>query len=43
LGGGCPALADEDVFRHYTQKVDGHKIRQRAESFKDYYSQARMF
>jgi catalase len=43
LGGGCPALANEDVFRHYTEKVDGHKIRQRAESFKDYYSQARMF
>lgn len=43
IGGGCPALADEDVFAHYTQKVDGHKIRQRAESFKDYYSQARMF
>jgi catalase len=43
LGGGCPALADEDVFRHYTQKVDGHAIRQRAESFQDHYSQARMF
>jgi catalase len=43
LGGGCPALADEDVFRHYTEKVDGHKIRQRAKSFQDYYSQARMF
>jgi catalase len=43
LGGGCPALADEDVFQHYTEKVDGHKIRQRAESFKDHYSQARMF
>jgi catalase len=43
LGGGCPALANEDVFRHYTEKVDGQKIRQRAESFKDYYSQARMF
>jgi catalase len=43
LGGGCPALADEDVFRHYTEKVDGHKIRQRAKSFKDFYSQARMF
>ena len=43
LGGGCPALADEDVFRHYTEKVDGHKIRQRAESFQDHYSQARMF
>lgn len=43
LGGGCPALADEDVFRHYTEKVDGHKIRQRAKSFQDHYSQARMF
>jgi catalase len=43
LGGGCPALADEDVFRHYTEKVDGHKIRQRAKSFEDHYSQARMF
>jgi catalase len=43
LGGGCPALADDDVFRHYTQKVDGHKIRRRAKSFADHYSQARMF
>ncbi|HEY7054777.1 MAG TPA: catalase [Mycobacterium sp.] len=43
LGGGCPALADEDVYRHYTEKVDGHKIRQRAKSFEDHYSQARMF
>jgi catalase len=43
LGGGCPALADEDVFRHYTEKVEGHKIRQRAKSFQDHYSQARMF
>jgi catalase len=43
LGGGCPALADVDVFRHYTEKVDGHKIRQRAKSFQDHYSQARMF
>jgi catalase len=43
IGGGCPALADEDIFRHYTEKVDGHKIRQRAKSFQDFYSQARMF
>lgn len=43
LGGGCPALADEDVFRHYTENVAGHKIRQRAKSFQDYYRQARMF
>lgn len=43
LGGGCPALADEDVFRHYTQRIDGQAMRQRAESFKDHYSQARLF
>ncbi|QQG97270.1 catalase [Mycobacteroides chelonae] len=43
LGAGCPALAQDDVFRHYTERVDGHKIRERAESFKDYYSQPRMF
>ncbi|MFL0242022.1 catalase [Mycobacterium sp. SMC-17] len=43
LGGGCPALADEDAYRHYTERVDGRKIRSRAESFKDHYSQARMF
>jgi catalase len=43
LGGGCPALAGEDVFRHYTEKVQGHKIRQRAKSLQDHYSQARMF
>jgi catalase len=43
LGGGCPALADEDVFRHYTEKLDGNKIRQRAKSFQDFYSQPRMF
>lgn len=43
LGGGCPAMADEGVFRHYTEKVDGQKIRKRAESFQDHYSQARMF
>ncbi|MGQ4270790.1 catalase [Nocardiopsis changdeensis] len=43
LGGGCPALADEGVYRHYTEKVEGHKIRERAESFKDHYSQATLF
>ncbi|MER7081272.1 catalase [Saccharopolyspora kobensis] len=43
LSGGCPALADEDVFRHYQQKVDGYTIRKRSESFKDHYSQATLF
>lgn len=43
LGGGCPALADEGVFRHYTEKLDGAKIRKRAASFENHYGQARMF
>ncbi len=43
LGGGCPALADENVFRHYTQRVDGQAMRKRAKSFENHYSQARMF
>ena len=43
LGGGCPAIADERVFRHYQQKVEGHKIRKRAASFQDYYSQPTLF
>ncbi|EME60829.1 catalase [Amycolatopsis decaplanina] len=43
LGGGCPAIADSGVFRHYTEAVSGHKIRERSESFKDFYSQATLF
>ena len=45
IGGGCPALAsfDEGGYRHYTERVDGEKIRKRSESFKDFYSQATLF
>ncbi|MHB1569262.1 MAG: catalase [Solirubrobacteraceae bacterium] len=45
IGGGCPALAavDDGAYRHYTQRVDGSKIRKRSESFKDFYSQATLF
>ncbi|WP_030021853.1 catalase [Streptomyces monomycini] len=45
LGGGCPALADPDdpAFRHYTERVDGRKIRRRSPSFEDHYTQAAMF
>ncbi|ANN17032.1 catalase HPII [Amycolatopsis orientalis] len=43
LGGGCPAIADSGVFKHYTEAVAGHKIRERSESFKDFYSQATLF
>lgn len=43
LGGGCPALADTDMYRHYTQQVEGRAMRKRAKSFENHYSQARMF
>lgn len=34
---------DEHDYRHYAEKVEGYKIRQRSESFDDHYSQAIMF
>ena len=45
VAGGCPAVTGEfpEVFAHYQEKVDGAKIRRRAESFKDFYSQATLF
>ena len=45
LGGGCPfmASAKEGGYVHYQEKVDGHKIRERSESFKDHFSQATLF
>ncbi|GAB2480892.1 catalase [Nocardiopsis aegyptia] len=43
VGGGCPALAEEGGYHHYTEKVEGQKIRVRSESFADHYSQATLF
>ncbi|MEU1479861.1 catalase [Streptomyces sp. NPDC005760] len=45
LGGGCPAHAGVDghAFTHYTERVDGHKIRRRSPSFQDHYSQPALF
>ncbi|HZE05316.1 MAG TPA: catalase [Solirubrobacteraceae bacterium] len=45
LGGGCPAVSsfDQGGYRHYTERVDGRKIRERSESFKDFFSQATLF
>jgi catalase len=45
LGLGCPVLAPESAggYVHYPQEVDGQKIRRRTETFKDYFSQARLF
>lgn len=45
LGGGCPMMAPEKMggYVHYTEKIDGHKVRERSESFKDHFSQATLF
>ena len=45
LGGGCPFAAgiDQGAFVHYTERIDGHKIKERSESFGDHYSQAQLF
>jgi catalase len=45
LAGGCPAVdpGAAGVFSHYAEKVEGHKIRKRSQSFQDYYSQATLF
>lgn len=43
--GGDPAMAPEKEggYVHYTEKVEGHKIRARSESFNDHYTQATLF
>jgi len=38
-----PVPETEDGYAHYTEKVDGQKVRQRSDSFKDHYSQATLF
>jgi catalase len=45
LGGGCPFAAGADLgaFVHYSERIDGHKIKQRSESFGDHYTQAQLF
>ncbi|MDQ3412617.1 MAG: catalase, partial [Chloroflexota bacterium] len=45
LGGGCPAMASwaEGGYVHYAEKLEGRKVRERSESFKDFYSQATLF
>jgi catalase len=45
LGGGSPMMAPESEggYVHHMEKVEGHKIRARSESFNDHYSQATMF
>jgi catalase len=43
LAGGFPAEDPEHGFTSYTEKMEGRKIRERSESFRDYYSQAQLF
>jgi catalase len=45
LGGGCPMMSPEKMgaFVHYGEKVEGHKIRERSETFNDHFSQATLF
>ncbi len=38
-----PATEAEGGYVHHAEKVEGHKIRARSESFNDHYSQARLF
>ena len=38
-----PASEEEGGYVHYQEKIDGHKVRARSESFKDHFSQATLF
>ncbi|MCY8908652.1 catalase [Bacillus atrophaeus] len=38
-----PATEEEGGYVHYQEKVEGRKVRQRSESFEDYFSQAKLF
>ncbi|WP_245922627.1 catalase [Alkalicoccus saliphilus] len=38
-----PATKEEGGFEHYQERVEGHKIRARSDSFKDHFSQATLF
>jgi catalase len=45
LRGGAPHPTPEEMggYKHHMEKVEGTKIRERSESFKDYFSQAKLF
>jgi len=45
LGGGCPFQAGKmpPGFMSYAERIDGQKIRERSESFRDHFSQATLF
>ncbi|MDI7744262.1 catalase [Lysinibacillus fusiformis] len=39
----APVPVEEGGYEHYQEKVDGMKVRARSDSFKDHFTQARMF
>lgn len=45
LGGGCPMQSPENMhaFVSYAEKIEGHKVRERSESFNDHFTQATLF
>ena len=45
IAGNSPSTAApaEGGYEHYTERVDGRKVQARSESFKDFYSQAKLF
>ena len=43
LQGNAPTPDAEHGYIHYAEKVDGRKVRERSESFKDFYRQAALF
>ena len=42
---GCPFAAGvgSDVFQHYMEKMEGHKVRERSDSFSNHFTQATLF
>jgi catalase len=45
LGGGCPFQAGQlhGGYQSFAERIDGQKIRERSESFRDHFSQATLF
>ena len=45
LAKGCPFAAGRDMgaFIHYAEKIEGHKIRARSDSFRQHFTQATLF
>ncbi|WDF45604.1 catalase [Chryseobacterium sp. KACC 21268] len=45
IGGGCPfqSMMKDGGFVSHGERVDGHKVRARSQSFVDHYSQAKLF